>query len=211
MTIKQIVPDEVLGQVSRRQNELFQRIRKGTIPWLWAIDRLQEIIEGRADALLTSDIQVEVGMLRSPSALLKAMKDAGHYVGGGAEALMRTQIFRESLSRRRKKFHLLFRRLGDFHLKGKVSRQKFFEIAISSGVELCSPEMGPLARLAYKHESEGEDLYVGMEPLRAINGNEPLIFHVTNNTGQGSKLNVARADTDFFIESDETWMFSRPV
>ena len=211
MTIRKVVSDEVLGHLARRQNELFRRIREGTVPDQWAIDRLQEIIEGPATAIIPSDIEVEVGVYRSAKALLEALRKAEHYVGGGAQALMETPEFRESLSRRKKGFHILFRRSRDFHIKVEIPRQHFFELAIRNGVQLCSPEMGPLIRLGYKHKSEREDVYIGMEPLREINGNEPLIFHVTNNTGQGSKLNVVHGSMDIPVNADELWAFSCPV
>jgi len=46
MTIP-IVTDELLGQVARRQHELFQRVKKGTIDAETALEGLQDIIEGR--------------------------------------------------------------------------------------------------------------------------------------------------------------------
>ena len=211
MTIAKIVSDEVLGHVARRQNELFRRIREGTIPAYWAIDRLQEIIERRAEPLSTPSVQVEVGAYSNAQLLISALKEAGHYVGGAAEALMRTAEFEKSLSGQRRKFKIFFRRPADFFFEEKVPRQRFFNAALSSGVELCSPEMGPLVRLAYRHEIESEDVYIGMRPLSAINGGEPLIFHVTNNTGQGSKLNVLHGGLSNFANPQEVWTFCQPI
>lgn len=46
-----VVTDEKLGAVARRQNDLFRRVREGTLPADAVLRALQDVIEGNFDAI----------------------------------------------------------------------------------------------------------------------------------------------------------------
>jgi hypothetical protein len=55
---KQIVTDEQLGQLSRKQNDLFRRVREGTLPVAGVLAALQRIIEGQTQVVTVPDKSV---------------------------------------------------------------------------------------------------------------------------------------------------------
>jgi hypothetical protein len=50
MTVR-TVSDEQLGQLARKQNDLFRRVREGTLPVERVLGSLQDLIEGNFDAI----------------------------------------------------------------------------------------------------------------------------------------------------------------
>lgn len=56
MTRKPLVSDEQLGQLARKQNDLFRRVREGTLPVDQVLGGVQQIIEGNYGVLRGGNI-----------------------------------------------------------------------------------------------------------------------------------------------------------
>lgn len=51
MTTREVVADDVLGQVAKRQWELFRRVKEGTLDPNFVLDALQHLVQNEADLL----------------------------------------------------------------------------------------------------------------------------------------------------------------
>lgn len=56
MTRNTLVSDEQLGQLARKQNDLFRRVREGTLSVEQVLANIQQIIEGSFGVLMSSDV-----------------------------------------------------------------------------------------------------------------------------------------------------------
>lgn len=56
---KQVVTDEQLGKLSRKQNDLFRRVREGTLPVADVLAALQRIIEGQTQTVTVPNVSDE--------------------------------------------------------------------------------------------------------------------------------------------------------
>lgn len=64
MTRKNLVTDEQLGQLARRQHDLFRRVREGTLPIDRVLDAFQQLIESPRDAfLVTVDRSISLAVM----------------------------------------------------------------------------------------------------------------------------------------------------
>jgi len=63
MTAKRVVADDVLGQLARKQNDLFRRVREGTLDPKVVLARVQEIIQNEGEVF---DFE-KVPMIVSPT------------------------------------------------------------------------------------------------------------------------------------------------
>lgn len=67
--------------------------------------------------------------------------------------------------------------VGNLGFENGAQRNQIYERAQELGLKLCPAEVGPQLRLQYKNQEPGEEIFVGMEPIRASDG-FPNIFSV---------------------------------
>ena len=94
-----------------------------------------------------------------------------------------TEILRKvEFSNEIKKFDLVSFSVEQLGFPGSATTAEIYQRADELGLKLCPAEVGPLLRLAYKDQKEGEYLLVAMKPILSTGGN-PRLFGLGRRSG----------------------------
>lgn len=89
------------------------------------------------------------------------------------------------------------------------TNEQIYKRAQESGLELCPPEVGPQLRLQYKNQSNGEQLFIAMEPIVVISGTHMGVFSVECKDSE-MWLKTESGIPIRFRDNDNYWVFVRP-
>jgi hypothetical protein len=139
----------------------------------------------------------------SAEELLKALKENGIVVGYKACQLIRKLDGDIQLPSEPVEVSIVTN--TDLDITGSVNVQDFCEKAMTVGHKLCTPEIGILARLAYRptEQIENYDLWfiaIAMEPVE-VDG-EHLVLRIAAGT-KGSRLDAVKVTGENACCSDE--------
>jgi len=131
--------------------------------------------------------RIKVGTFKNVDEIRKALKKANVNVSEWANDILNKVV----VSVTKEEFDLVNVSPAELGFKGNTSRKDIYEMALKSGLELCSAEDGPQAVLQFGGQlRNGEWFVIGMEPI----------------TGSGGNLGV------FYVErygDGELWLYAR--
>ncbi|SRR6266566_6269828 len=156
---------------------------------------------------LLPERRIFVGTHKSVNALREALRDFS--LDFWADAMLSNRAF--SLSQLEREVTLvpvLSQQLG---FKLSVTRREIYARAQSIGLDLCTPDIGPLLRLQYLDQPRGDWLWIGMVPIIS-EYNASVIFGVGHSTidGEGLSLSAYSGDADHKWAPESSWIFAKP-
>lgn len=156
-----------------------------------------------------ADIQVwktiTLGTYPDLSILDIALDEAGCGIGDDVDAMFKARAI--PLAHDRRDVDLVMLSVAQLGFPREGTRAEIFARAEQLGLELCSPEVGPLLRLQYAEQPIGEFLRIAMEPVRM--GNGQLDDMLVGNGGAGQLLVGAAARPDETLSWDVLLVFAR--
>ncbi|KKU19637.1 MAG: hypothetical protein UX77_C0003G0033 [Parcubacteria group bacterium GW2011_GWA1_47_11] len=175
---------EFAGQVVRAlPRDLGQDTMQG---WISNLESLRQALR---KALAPTNVfpvwkTITLGTYKSASALQKALKSGGYQVSGWAKDLMSRPDF--TLATKQVKVNL-YRVTGkELGFQNARPLREIYARAAEYGLKPCPAEAGPLVRLGYPEQPQGEVVTMAMEPV----------------TGSGGYLRLFYVDRGF----DERWL-----
>ncbi len=199
--MKTIVTDGQLGQLAVKQNELFQRAKKGVYASFdEMMDALQFVIEGKEPTAPALVVEQKFAKWRTfliggvaKKALLARVK-SGFEVGTWAEDMMKRDAF--TTLDAEEEIETIILTPADFGYERMPTTTELFDttrlaewskqnaVRLPSGyvVELLPTEAGPHIRDQYKDQPKGEVLWIAMERITDSDG-YPYVFSVLRNDG----------------------------
>lgn len=173
MTIH-VVTDEQLGQLARRQNELFQRVRKGAVPIRPVLDGLQPLIEGRfvvQPAVQPPDYPVWKTIISggvTGEDLLVELKARDVIVSEWAEDMMDQAAF--TTSPESMELDLVLVPVRDLKPENGSTTLDVWAGAQKLKLKLCPAGVGLHLRLAYLDQPSGESVRLAMTQIMSVGG-----------------------------------------
>lgn len=141
--------------------------------------------------------------LKNTDDFRRALKNDGFRIGSWSNDVLGQPAFK--VATKEVKVDLVNVSVAELGFKNGAIRADIYEKAISLGLELCSPEVGPQLRLQYKDQPKGEWLQIAMEPIMSSNG-RIVVFSVGHDDG-GLWLDGSRGSPDRFWFGDGRWVF----
>lgn len=121
---------------------------------------------------------VTLGLKKSPKDYRKALEKDGYRIGDYAgQILNKTEVSQTEVE-----VDLVLVTVGELGFNEDARRDKIYARAMKLGLQVCPAEVGLALRLAYKDQSQGEWLCIGMEPITDSGGN-PNVFGVGRDAG----------------------------
>jgi hypothetical protein len=148
---------------------------------------------------------ITLGIYRDLSILGIALDEAGCGIGDDVDAMFKARAI--PLAHDRKDVDLVVLSVAQLGFPREASRAEIFARAEQLGLELCSPEVGPLLRLQYAEQPIGEFLRIAMVPVRTANGQ--LDDMLVGNGGAGQLLVGAAVRPDETLSWDVLLVFAR--
>ncbi len=190
---KNVVSDEQLGILARRQHDLFRRVREGSVDVDAALDGLQAIIEGRVPEVAFSEPRggnpyrdapptptfevwkrITIGG-KSKEALIAEMESKGFKIGDWARDMMGKKAF--TTSPESIELALVRVTVAELGFRKGATTKSIWQRAGKFGLTLCPAEVGPHLRLADADQPQDDWYWVGMEPITDSDGC-PNVFGV---------------------------------
>jgi hypothetical protein len=210
MTIH-VVTDELLGQLARRQNELFQRVRKGAVSVRPVLESLQRLIEGQfADqsAVQPPDHPVWKSIISGGGIgedLLVELKASDVLVSEWAEDMVKQPAFTTSPGPM--ELDLVLVPVRDLKPENGSTTLDVWVGAQKLKLELCPAEVGLHLRLAYMDQPLGESVRLAMIQIRSLGGLS--VFELANIDGQ-LQLNAVLVRPGLEWGPEDRLVFVRP-
>jgi len=165
----------------------------------------------RAEYLLTKEEpqplptwkHLQIGQLKNGHAYLRHLFDHGFHVSPKAREIMEYIGFLE-----KKSFRLVAVTPAELGLEGLCSMRQIYEAALSSGLVLCPPHIGPALRVVFRYEFEHNNLLIGMAPIMCT-AHELHIFRLEANPGK-FWLSTYQISEGEVHDSRVRWIFCLP-
>ena len=148
---------------------------------------------------------IKPGAYKSADDYRKALKETGFRVGDLANDMMKQPAFKivdEPID-----VELVLVTVAELGFPQGATRKDIYDKALSLGLQLCPPEIGPALRLDYQDQPSGEYILVGMEPI-VDSGGGPDVFRVKHD-GSDQWLNADYDLPAFVWHADRRWVFCR--
>lgn len=148
---------------------------------------------------------LRLGVFETAQEIIVALKAGSLKVDTHAQRIMSEKAF--SIIQGQMDADLIITSPSELGLTGGAVLNTLLEYAWRCGLEKCPPEIGPLARLAYQDQPQGEMLLVIMDTIK-ICDNTFACFALVNNTGlelQGWRSN----SPNMFFRSNDKIIFIR--
>ncbi len=136
-------------------------------------ERLEHIYTSFPDGHIRRE-QIEIGGSTTKE-LEDLLEKKGMQIVSHARSMMHSAEFTTTPNPEEVK--LIRLRVVDMGFPNTVTTQEIFNRAISLGLELCPPEVGPQYRLHYTNQPMHEWVYVGMKTISDSDG-DPSVFNV---------------------------------
>ena len=149
--------------------------------------------------------RIKVGTFKNVDEIRKALKKANVNVGEWASDILN----KVTVSATEEEFDLVNVSPAELGFKGNTSRKDIYEMALKSGLELCSAEDGPQAALQFGSQlKNGEWFVIGMEPITDRDGNL-RVFYVGRDDDGGLWLYTHGGNPDGVWSADDRFVFRR--
>jgi hypothetical protein len=139
--------------------------------------------------------------IQSPEQAKKALFDNGDKISSYAEDMLNKVSFSEGGI----EYNLVEFSVEQLGFPRGAKLSEIYARAKERGLELCPAEVGPLLRLQYTNQPEGNYLRIAMEPLPDRDG-DPSLFFVPCDYGE-SWLNDDRGHLDDGWRGDDRFVF----
>ncbi|MCC6639265.1 hypothetical protein IT409_01755, partial [Candidatus Falkowbacteria bacterium] len=176
---------------------------------------LQEIWDNIEAKIENGDAKIhEIGIGgRSKDQLIHEIKNLGNEISKDAllmmEVMAQGEDFKASEKNQNQVLKIIELSVEDLGFSEKAFAAKVFERAVELGLQLCPAEIGPELRIKYQNQKEGEDVYVGMMPIRIGYGQDALVFSV-DRRHQKSLLSIGYFSFDFRWHMNHRVVFVMP-
>lgn len=148
-----------------------------------------------------------VGTYTTVDELAATLLAAGFRIGSWANDVLRDPHF--TLAKEKQEVRLARVTPHDLGFPQGAYRKDIYATALSRGLLLCSPEIGPYLRLAYGDQSRLESLQIGMEPQKDSLGHESE-FRVVHGADGFLWLVGDHRHPDDFWKENEPFIFRLP-
>jgi hypothetical protein len=200
-TIGSIPAEKLLGM----EIDLFSKLRSGAL----TIHQFDLFLKKQNP--FTIPPFLKLGTFGTFGELNQAISDAGGEVPKRAWDLMLRPEF--TLAEVVTEIKLVTVTAGELGFQSSATRDEIYERATSKDFNytLCPPEVGPQLRLQYLNQPHGEDVAIGMEPIKLHRTTLGVIFAVSNLTDtRPPQLNVYDGQGERVWEKTDIWVFQNP-
>ncbi len=207
--------DEEVGGLQRKLDEIKRRISDGTLGFHFAMDGLQQIVEGGNDGahdyydgsmpVISIWRTITLGLFSNIDAYLESFRHNGiPDVGPDAAKVIQKVQVSEQLK------HLDLVRLNGRELgfPNGATRPRIYSRAKALGLELCPQEVGLSLRLHYKEQPTRETLEIAMEPFKMHRHGE-YVFELCIRP-EGPDLGGGASHSRFPWPPSIYWVFVKP-
>ena len=150
---------------------------------------------------------LKLGSFQNVESIYKTIIKNVFKIGDWAHDILKSDVF--VISPTEKEVDIVRVKVRDLGFNEGAYRKDIYQQAIEMGLELCSLEIGPILRLAYKDQPRSESLQIGMEPQKD-SGNHESEFRVAHSVdGHLFLVGDHKHPTDFW-EADEFFVFVKP-
>lgn len=146
---------------------------------------------------------IQLGTYQSVEALRRALVDANFEIGKWADDILK----RITVALKPTEIELVLVTVAELGFPGGATRAEIYDKALSLGLVLCPPEVGPQLRLQYPDQSQDEWLSVAMEPIAGSVG-RPRVFSVGHDY-DSQWLDGHYGHPDYLCYGDYQWVFCR--
>jgi hypothetical protein len=149
-------------------------------------------------------IKVGTG-LRTADDFRKALKQSRNKIGDGASDILGRPAF--TVAPEEAEMDLVVVSVAELGFGAGADREYVFSRAQELGLELCPAEVGPQLRLQYLDQPEGDELLIGMKPIRDSYG-EYKVFELEQ-CQNWRWLCGFQGYPDLVWNADSSWVFVR--
>ena len=206
MTTKEIVTNEVLDSLSKKQHDVLQKVMDGTLDPRQVLRALQDIENGRFGRCFQIWKTIKLGTgLKTADNFYRAIIRVGCCACGWTRAIFDQPDF--TVADEEIELDLVRVMVAELGFKDRATREQIYQRGKELGLGLCPAEVGPQLRIEYSDQVKDEWLHIAMEPITDKHGGLNLFSIVHNNLG--SSLHCCHDEPKRVWRGDRVWVWVR--
>ena len=146
---------------------------------------------------------IQLGGHKTVEKLVEAIVAGDFKIGEWARDILK----KVTLAKQSLEVELVVVSVAELGFPAGATRKEIYDRAVSLGLALCPPEVGPQLRLQYADQPLGEWLLVAMEPIAVSDGR--LRVFLVGRDGIGRWLGSYSGHPESGWGVDDRWVFSR--